>query len=491
MQTCKHTAIQPCKRIKPMKLNLTSFFIFFLSIALHSQTSIQEKLDALLSNDFFKSTLASVDVYDLTSKKVVYQKNEKFLMHPASNMKILTSSAGLFFLGPDYNFETTLYYKGDIEDGVLNGDIYVVGGFDPDFSLYDLDYFADVIDSIGIKEINGNLFADVSRMDTMYWGQGWMWDDDPSTDAPYLSSLNINLNSVDVFLLGSDVGKRAQVILNPHSDFFNVFNETMTVSSDQDDSFFITRDWMNKKNTIAAIGKVKMKSYISGEEEPTSLNVFQPNLYFLTLFKETLERKGIKIKGNLDNFWLPYGAVYLKTFSRPYTEVIKRVNKVSSNLNAEMVLYAMAEKYYGKPATSKNGIKVINNLISMAGMNPEKYRLVDGSGLSHYNLVSAELIVAVLKYMYYEEPELYKILVDSFPIAGVDGTLSKRMGDSAAENRVRAKTGTISGVSALSGYVTSKSGNELAFSILMQNFVNNTSTARAFQDEICKILAEY
>ncbi len=454
------------------------------------QISIKEKLDNLLSNNFFESTLASVDVYDLTGKQAIYQKNNKYLMHPASNMKILTSAAGLFFLGPDYNFETSLFYKGEIEDGILNGDIYIVGGFDPDFSIYDLDYFVEAIDSLGIREINGNLYADISRMDTKFWGEGWMWDDDPSTDAPYLSSLNINLNSVDVFLLGTDVGKNAQVILNPYTEYFEIFNET-TVSPDEDNSYYITRDWMNRKNTIMAAGKIKKRSNITGEEVPVSLSVYRPDLYFLTLFKEILERKKIKVKGSVDNFWLRYDVIHLRTFSRPFAEVIKRVNKVSSNLNAEMVLYAMAEKYYGKPATSKNGIKVINNLISMAGMNPEKYRLVDGSGLSHYNLVSAELMVAVLKHMYYEEPELYQVLVESFPIAGVDGTLGRRMGESVAENKVRAKTGTISGVSALSGYITSKSGNLLAFSILMQNFVNNTSTARSFQDEICKILAEY
>jgi D-alanyl-D-alanine carboxypeptidase/D-alanyl-D-alanine-endopeptidase (penicillin-binding protein 4) len=456
-----------------------------------SQTSFPERLDNLLSNKFFESTLAAVDVYDLTEKQVVYQKNNKYLMHPASNMKILTSSAGLFFLGPDYNFETTLYYKGEIKDGILNGDIYVVGGFDPDFSIYDLDYFVDAIDSLGVKEINGKLIADVSRMDSKFWGEGWMWDDDPSTDASYLSSLNINLNTVDVFLLGTEVGKKAQVILNPHSNYFEIFNETLTIPPDEDNSYYITRDWMNRKNTIMATGKIKQRTHISGEEEPTSMNVFRPDLYFLTLFKETLERKRIKVNGTLENFWLPYDAIYLRTFSRPFAEVIKRVNKVSSNLNAEMVLYAMAEKYYGKPATSKNGIKVINNLISMAGLNPEKYRLVDGSGLSHYNLVSAELLCGVLKHMYYKEYDLYQVLVESFPIAGVDGTLGRRMGESIAENKVRAKTGTISGVSALSGYITSKSGKLLAFSILMQNFVNNTSTARGFQDEICKILADY
>jgi D-alanyl-D-alanine carboxypeptidase/D-alanyl-D-alanine-endopeptidase (penicillin-binding protein 4) len=474
-----------------MKILFIIFFLSFLSDIHFPQSSVQEKLDKILSNNFFESTLAAVDVYDLTKKQVVYQKNNKFLMHPASNMKILTSAAGLFFLGPNYNFETTLYYKGDIEDDVLNGDIYVVGGFDPEFSVRDLDYFVNAIDSLGIEEINGNIYADVSRMDTVYWGEGWMWDDDPSTDAPYLSSLNINNNSIDVFLIGTEAGKHAQVILNPFSNYFKIFNETITVPSEEYNSYMITRDWMNKRNVIVAMGKIRKRRHISGEEEPVSLNVFRPDLYFLTLFKETLERKGIKVEGTAGNFWLPYGAVYLRTLSRPYTEVIKRLNKLSSNLNAEMVLYAMAEKYYGKPATSKNGIKVINNLIALAGMNPGKYKLVDGSGLSHYNLVSAELILTVLKHMYNEEPELYELLADSFPIAGVDGTLGGRMNGSIAANNVKAKTGTLTGVSALSGYLNSKSGSLLAFSILMENFTDSPSTARSFQNEICKILAEY
>jgi len=486
--------MQSCTHAKMMMKNLTKNVLvvfFFLPIFCFPQTSVQEKLDKLLSDIFFESTHAAVDVYDLTNKDTVYQKDVKYFMHPASNMKILTSAAGLVFLGPDYNFETTLYYKGEVENKVLNGDIYIVGGFDPFFSINDLDYFVKAIDSLGIKKIKGNIFADVSRIDTMYWGKGWMWDDDPSTDSPYLSALNINENSVDALLIGTKPGKSAHLILNPYSGYFNVYNETVTVPFNGEESYKITRDWMNKKNTIVATGKVRAEKIISGDEEPQGLNVFRPDLYFLTLFKETLERKGIKVEGKLDNFWLPYGAIYLRTLSRPLSEVIEPLNKKSDNLCAEMVLYAMAEKYYGKPASAKNGISVINNFITLIGMNPEKYRLVDGSGLSHYNLVSAELILGILKYIYNSEPGLYKILSDSFPVAGVDGTLEKRMKGTIAEGNVKAKTGTISGISDLSGYLTTKSGKLLAFSILMENFVNNTSTARNFQDEICKILVDY
>jgi D-alanyl-D-alanine carboxypeptidase/D-alanyl-D-alanine-endopeptidase (penicillin-binding protein 4) len=123
-------------------------------------------------------------------------------------------------------------------------------------------------------------------------------------------------------------------------------------------------------------------------------------------------------------------------------------------------------------------------------MNPRNYRIVDGSGVSHYNLVSTELLNAVLKYFYLHQTELYKTLSQSFPLAGVDGTLKRRMKNTLAENNVRAKTGTISGVSSLSGYVTTKSKHQLSFSLMIQNHVRKTYRAVYFLDKICSLLAE-
>ena len=121
--------------------------------------------------------------------------------------------------------------------------------------------------------------------------------------------------------------------------------------------------------------------------------------------------------------------------------VLTNVNKNSNNLSAEMVLYALAENNYGRPATAENGIKVIDELISLIGHDPDEYRIVDGSGASHYNLISAELIIDFLKYIYTNEQEVYHRLWETLPIAGIDGTLAKRMTNSSAFNNVRAKTG--------------------------------------------------
>jgi D-alanyl-D-alanine carboxypeptidase/D-alanyl-D-alanine-endopeptidase (penicillin-binding protein 4) len=207
--------------------------------------------------------------------------------------------------------------------------------------------------------------------------------------------------------------------------------------------------------------------------------------------KEHLEGRGINVDGKIYFSKIPDYAINLFNFDRPFGNVITHLNKVSYNLGAEMTLYAISAKYFGTPATAKNGIKMVDSLITLAGMNPSDYRIVDGSGVSHYNLISSELILAVLKYMYYDKPDLFTILYNSFPIAGVDGTLDNRMKNTPAQNNVHAKTGTLSGVCSLSGYVTAKNGHLLAFSMLVQNYVGSSKIGRGFQDRICNILAEY
>ncbi|MCJ7553617.1 MAG: D-alanyl-D-alanine carboxypeptidase/D-alanyl-D-alanine-endopeptidase [Ignavibacteriaceae bacterium] len=466
-------------------------FLFLLnSLSVSQSQTLKEKLDQLLKDEFFESSLIAKDIYDLTADEYLYRVNSKMLLHPASNMKLFTSIAGLLTLGVDYQFLTSLYYDGEILGSTLYGNLYIEGGCDPEFRTENLSNFILSLKALNINSIVGNIYADLSFKDSLYWGVGWMWDDDPSTDAPYLSALNINGNAVSVTLNGANVGQSAEIILNPNSEFFSVNNQTITVLKKEEEDFYITRNWFNRKNEIIASGKVSLEKE-NNENGDKQVNVLNPELYFLTLFKETLIQNGISFTGDISITKLPPINKYLGSITTSLMTVLMNVNKNSNNLSAEMVLYAMAEKYFGRPATAENGIKVINELITSVGHNPEEYRIVDGSGVSHYNLISAELILDILKYIYTNEKEVYRRLWETLPIAGIDGTLEKRMTNSSAFNNVRAKTGTLSGVNALSGYVTAANGNQIAFSILIQNHVNKTSEARQFQDEICKILAEY
>ncbi len=468
--------------------NKIFFTLFFLNLILSAQVTtenLKTKLDSLTTSSFFDTAAVSIDVFDLTADKIIYQKNNKLLLHPASNMKALTTATALYFLGKDFSFETSLYYDGIIVDSSLYGNLYFVGGCDPDFTTQDLQIMVSSIKELGINRIQGNIYGDVSMLDSLFWGDGWMWNDDPSTDFPYLTPLTINDNAVKVHVFSTEVNDKPKVCVEPVTSFFKINNLAKT-ANDARTSLEITRDFVHRKNDIIVKGSINQSDSIFSDE----INVVYPDKYFLTLAKEEIEKSGIAVIGNIEISVLPKEAEHLFTFKRRFADVITNLNKQSDNLSAEMTLRALAFKSYGKPATAENGVRLVDSLIAIAGMNPRNYRIVDGSGVSHYNLVSTELLNAVLKYFYLHQPELYKTLSQSFPLAGVDGTLKRRMRGTLAENNVRAKTGTISGVSSLSGYVTTKSKHQLSFSLMIQNHVRKTYRAVYFLDKICSLLAE-
>jgi len=446
------------------------------------------ELDSLLTNKFFISTQISISAYDLTSNKTLYQKNENLLFKPASNLKLFTVSAALKFLGADYNFKTTISYTGGILKGILYGDLYVIGGCDPDFTVQNIDSLALMVKHFGINRITGNVYGDVSMMDSLFWGKGWMWDDDPSTDAPYLTPLCINKNSVDIIVKPSVVDSPPLIQLIPKSDYIKIENDAFTVAADSENTISVSRDWLERKNTIKIDGIIKSNFLSDSLADTVRVNIFKPELLFLDLFKNSLIKNGVEIKGISKIKNAPFFVQNLLEIDRPIKSILPGLIKNSDNLDAEMLLYALSANFFGKPATAQNGVKMEDSLITILGFNPLNYKIVDGSGVSHYNLISTNLIISLLKYIYFEQPEIYKLVYTSLPVAGVDGTLKNRMVGTSAQNNVHAKTGTLSGVSCLSGYLHNNDGHLIAFSIMIQNFVGNSSLAQSFQDAICNFL---
>lgn len=470
------------------------FIILVVNSFLLSQSDIRKietGIGQILAEPFFEQTAAAINIFDLTDSISLYQHNHKLLLHPASNMKILTSLAGLLNLGEYYTFRTDLFYSGVIKEDTLYGNIFVVGGFDPDFTTMDLDSLVDIIKALGIKYVTGGLCADVSKKDSLYRGEGWMWDDDPSPYAPHLSALNINDNAIEVFIEGSKVDSPAKVTLIPETDFTAVENNSVTVNAGKKDNFLITRDWVHGENKIIINGEIRNTSPVDSTDYTEKLNLLHPEKYFLTLFAEHLKKDGINCGKEITIGRLPLNAVYINSFYRSIDTVLTDLNKESDNLNAEMIVYAIAYEDSGAPAEAGDGLAAIRRLIDSLGLKSDDYMIADGSGLSHYNLVTAELLVEALKYIYYKRRDLFSLFYKTLPVAGIDGTLKNRMKGTAAENNVRAKTGTLRGVSNLSGYVTAKNGHLIAFSILIQNFKDRYSEARKFQDKICELLAGY
>jgi len=473
------------------KIKKIFFFLIFLSLlfSLSAQTKTNDfknKIDSLLSSKFFSHTLAAVKIYNLSTSEILYQKNNLLLLRPASNLKLFTTAAALIFLGEDFKFNTKAFYTGQILNKKLYGELYIKGGFDPFFKVEDLDKIINNIKKLDINEITGNIYADVSSMDSLFWGKGWMWDDDPDPSAPYLISLNINENVVDVITEPQKIGSQSKVTFYPASNFYTSEANVSTIKGDST-KIKVNRDWVNRRNNISVSGY----QYFNDKIDTSKVNIFHPELFFINLFKEKLSQYKIGFTGKLDTLSKPESAVLFSTIKRDLDSVIIKTNKESNNLGAEMLLYSLAQKYYGNPATAENGVKLIDSLITLIGDIPENYRIVDGSGVSHYNLISADLIIDLLKYIYTNKKDIFNLYYNSLPVAGVNGTLDKRMTVGNAFKNVHAKTGTLSGVSNISGYVNSVKGDTLAFTILMQNYVGKSKPARTIQDSLCTILSLY
>jgi len=294
---------------------------------------------------------------------------------------------------------------------------------------------------------------------------------------------------VEVFVKAGEIDSPAVITLIPETDYVQVSSNAVTVNPYTQSDFDVTRDWVNQTNKILIDGVVNTDKIIDSLDHLEKISVIYPEKYFLFLFKEHLKKNGISVSGEIEIKKMPENKVLLGSVNRPIDSVFVYMNKESDNLCAEMLLYAMAFDDSGAPASAENGIAVIEKLIDEVGFDAKDYSLADGSGVSRYNLLSAELILEVLKDIYYNQPELYPDFYSSLPIGGIDGTLKKRMQQKPLLGNVHAKTGTLQGVSGLSGYLTSNNKQLIAFSILIQNYTGKSSAAHYFLDTICEYIA--
>ncbi len=444
-----------------------------------------EEMESLLQDSFFISCNSGIKVYNLTKKQEMFSRDKFKLMNPASNMKVITTIAGLVFLGPEYTFNTGIGYKGKIENGVLKGDIIIRGGCDPDFKLDSLVKIVEVVKNAGITKITGGILVDVSRKDSLFWGEGWMWDDDGAVTSPFMSALNINGNYVTVAVSPDANGGKPIVTTSPNTKFFNIQNEATTGAGST--NLKVWRDYLGRTNTIFVKGNINRTT----QAQVYYFNVWRPELYMAELVKEKLVSSGIQTTESTGIIYPDYEYQKIYEFRHAYKNLITPLNKKSDNLYAEMMLLALGGKSREKNISFSDGKKYIDSVIAWAGKTPGNYRIADGSGVSRYSAVSADLLTALISKLYFDNGELFNIFYNSLPIAGVDGTLSSRMKNTVCFNNVRAKTGSLSGVSTLTGYVKGKSGDMLAFSILMQNFTGSAAKARAFQDKICELITLY
>ena len=440
------------------------------------------RIDSVLNDSVLSTCFIGVKIVSLDDGKTLYEQNSNKLFHPASNMKLLTTATGLKELGGDFRFVTNLLANARVRNGVLDGDLSVKASGDPLIRTEDLDSLAVAVSNSGITRITGDLIGDVSYFDSVAWGRGWMWDDEPDADEAFISPLTINDNALTILVQpGKAAGEPARVKLNPFTKYLRVINSGITSGDTMIPPLSVTRH--QGENTILVRGRIA--PHASAQE--FMLSVYQPAMYFLTLLKETLIEHGITVEGRtrLDS---ARGNSTIATLSHSLDSVVFRINKASDNIAAENLLKTIAAEHGGIPGTTHNGLIIMKEYLASLGIDTTAMILEDGSGVSFYNLISPSAIVRLLQNQYADERN-YGRFHESLPVAGVDGTLMNRMRGTRAEGNVHAKTGTLTGASGLSGYIRTLDGKRLAFSMLCNHFPSKVKALREAQDRVMEILA--
>jgi D-alanyl-D-alanine carboxypeptidase/D-alanyl-D-alanine-endopeptidase (penicillin-binding protein 4) len=483
-------------RAKRVPHSIAAAFLLFLSSCsplYRSQgneaalANLRTSIENILADSIFIPARVGIKIVSLGDARVLFERSSKALFHPASNLKLLTAATALHALGKDYKFRTAIYSDSIVEGGDLRGNLYIKGFGDPDLTTTDLKWMVGQLKDMGLRSIQGDIVGDVSYFDDVFWGRGWMWDDEPSSSEPFITPLSINENSVKVFLSpGERPGDSVRVRFEPETKYVDLTNGGVTAPDTATNTVEVTRRFKERLNTVVVTGTLPRSS----PELEFELSVWDPTLYTLTLFREELERERIAVQGGLRLGSVQEGAKHLVEHEWPIDSAVIKMDKMSDNLSAENLLKVSAAEKRGPPGTSMQGISVVNEFLSSLGIDTTSYLMVDGSGVSHYNLINAETIVELLSKIYTQR-ELFGVFEASLPVAGIDGTLEDRMKRTAAEGNVRAKTGTLSGVSSLSGYVQTRDGDVLAFSILMQNFIGSPRPYRNAQDKIVELLASF
>lgn len=449
---------------------LLSFICIFSLTGAVAQKGIAASMKRLMNDKIFTEGDASVVIYDLTAGESLFKHRSRKVVRPASVMKVLTTVVALDTLGFEHTMKTTL--SESAAEGGYN--LYVRGEIDPLFGEQDM---IDMAAAVPAGSVVDTLYADCSFSDSIYWGPGWSWDDNPYAYQPYLSPLMLCGGAVEVVVTPSDEGCPPEYTCTPESSFYTVVNEAECGNPDLG-KLTILRDWLVDSNVIRISGNC---TKVSKEE----LNMYKSADFFLAVLVEKLDSMGVEVK-NVAFGKTPQHANPIHIASRPILDVVEEALLESNNLCAESLLYHVAASVSSAPASMERGCKVVRAFVKEKLGYESGYNISDGSGLSLYNYVTADMFMSLLRYLY-SNPDMYSIVYERLPLSGVKGTLKNRTKGTAAYKKVRAKTGTVKAVSTLVGYATGKNGHTYAF-VLLNNGNMRSRDMRVWQDKVLEAI---
>lgn len=449
-----------------------TYFLLLLSLAslvLAEDLVTTEALDALFDHDNYVKSTWSCYVSDMKTGETIYELNSDKKMVPASNQKLYVAASALLGLGPDYRSSTHFFARGPLENGVLRGDVVVKGyGAIALTSRYprsqtatekntvlntQLDELAAKFKASGIESILGGLVADNRE-----------WTDMTSNEHyPAATALLFNENTLDIHVEDG--------ILHHCPDRLGVFrlHPTALAGGQQ---YRLEKD--GKPTNTIRVGMA------DDNDDYWRLEASVASSYYLDQLMAAMDSRGIPIAGSFLTAEREKPETPLfQLSSLPLESLVTTMLSNSDNLRSEIVFLNLGYQLRGR-ATYKNAAKACEEVLEQHGMVFRRYKAVDGSGLSRRNRVSTKETVQLLVAM--SRKPHFKLFYDALPVAGMSGTLMRRLSAEAIKGKVRAKTGTIDGVKALSGYADTSGGGQIAFSIICNDAPDSSRCWQTLED---------
>ncbi len=406
--------------------------------------------------------------------------NAKTIMIPASITKIATASAVLAHFPPGHKFKTQLLTSGSVKEGVLSGNLILKGGGDPSFVSENMWFLVNSFLRSEIKKIEGDIIVDDSLFDNIRFDSSRQKARvDRAYDAP-VGAMSFNWNSVNIFVQPTQKGKAAKVFIDPENDYIRLSNRANTKGGSGNDLMADRKDDKSFPGDVITVGGTIGEGV---KEIVIFKNITQPDLWSGYNLRSFLAQRGVTVKGKIKNGVTPATAkLAAESESKAIEQVMADMNKFSNNYVAEMLAKNLGTISKTKDVSMADGMLLINEHMQSLGIPADQYKLENPSGLTRDNRMSAFAMWKVLKHLrndFRVQPEF----LTSLPIAGIDGTLKRRMKNSPAERWVRAKTGFLTGVISLAGYAGLEDGRVVTFTFVYNGSTDETKV-RAFYDSL-------
>jgi D-alanyl-D-alanine carboxypeptidase/D-alanyl-D-alanine-endopeptidase (penicillin-binding protein 4) len=461
-----------------------------------SQAALAAHVNDILTRQPLPRASVGVLVRSLDRGDALVAINDQRLLMPASVTKVVTLAVAAERLGWDYTFHTTATALGRIENGVLHGDLVVTGAGDPTLDNWDgastarFARLAARLKQDGVSSISGRIVGDDSLFEDEAAGNGWAWDDLASSFATSISALQFNQGTAQVVLTpGEAPGAPARFTVNPPEAPVRLRNRVTTTPGGAPS---LTLKGSPRSADIEVSGTIPSRA----GRIVRNLSVANPTLYFVNALKRVLVREGVAVEGpaiDIDDLEAPLDRSAVRELgdiaATTLAGIAEPMMKVSQNLYAESLFETLAAHESGQGTLDGARALVAQSLTSW-GIAATDFRLVDGSGLSRYNVITPAALTAVLAHVYGDE-RLRDTFVGMLPVAGVSGTLSNRMAGTAAARNLRAKTGSFSNARTVAGFVKTRDGEPLVFAVLVNNYNDDNARIDDLTDQILIALAGF